>query len=41
MNTALGGKLGMLLWGVVYGLCLGAGIGAALHHAQRLRERKI
>ena len=37
LNTTIGGKAGMLLWGVVYGLCLGAGIGAVLHHAQRLR----
>jgi hypothetical protein len=25
---------GMLLWGVIYGFCLGAGIGAVLHLAQ-------
>lgn len=31
----IGGSTGMLLWGVVYGLCLGAGIGAVLHLAQR------
>ena len=34
LNTAIGGQFGMLLWGVMYGLCLGAGIGTALHHAQ-------
>jgi hypothetical protein len=28
------GKAGMLLWGVVYGLFLGAGIGAVLHIVQ-------
>lgn len=30
-----GSRTGMLLWGVLYGLCLGAGIGAVLHFAQR------
>lgn len=30
----LGGSTGMLLWGVMYGLFLGAGIGAVLHLAQ-------
>jgi len=34
LNDALGGSAGMLLWGGVYGLCLGAGLGAALHLAQ-------
>lgn len=29
-----GGETGMLLWGVVYGLFLGAGLGAVLHLAQ-------
>jgi len=28
---------GMLLWGVIYGFFLGAGIGAVLHYAQRER----
>lgn len=31
---ALGRPLGMLLWGVAYGLLLGAGLGTALHLAQ-------
>jgi hypothetical protein len=31
---ALGRPVGMLLWGVVYGLLLGAGLGAAIHRAQ-------
>ena len=31
---SIGGKPGMLLFGVVYGLFLGAGIGALLHFAQ-------
>jgi hypothetical protein len=30
-----GGEIGMLLWGVIYGLFLGAGLGAVLHLAQR------
>jgi hypothetical protein len=30
----LGGEAGMLLWGGVYGLCLGAGLGAVIHLAQ-------
>ena len=34
LNDAVGGRTGMLLWGGVYGLCLGAGLGAALHFAQ-------
>ncbi|HEX5873274.1 MAG TPA: hypothetical protein VFY60_01415, partial [Pyrinomonadaceae bacterium] len=29
-----GGETGMLLWGVVYGLFLGAGLGAVIHLAQ-------
>jgi hypothetical protein len=34
LNESVGGKAGMLLWGAVYGLFLGAGIGAVLHLAQ-------
>ena len=37
LNDLVSGKNGMLLWGVVYGLFLGAGIGAALHFAQVCR----
>lgn len=37
LNDAIGGSAGMLLWGAVYGLCLGAGLGAALHFAQAWR----
>ena len=33
-NDYVGGKGGMLLWGVMYGLFLGAGIGAVLHYSQ-------
>ena len=35
LNNSLGGRIGMLLWGVAYGLFFGAGIGAALHLVQR------
>ncbi|MEW6212493.1 MAG: hypothetical protein AB1631_29475 [Acidobacteriota bacterium] len=35
LNDSIGGKAGMLLWGVVYGLALGAGLGASLYIAQR------
>ena len=38
LNDYFGGKVGMLLWGISYGLCLGAGIGAVLHLAQRRSE---
>ena len=34
LNDSFRGPSGMLLWGVVYGLFLGAGIGAVLHYAQ-------
>ena len=37
LNDSVGGSAGMLLWGAVYGLCLGAGLGAALHLAQSRR----
>ncbi len=33
-NDSIGGRAGMLLWGLIYGLCLGAGLGAVLHFAQ-------
>ncbi|HEX6625610.1 MAG TPA: hypothetical protein VF064_17980 [Pyrinomonadaceae bacterium] len=34
LNETFGGAAGMLLWGAVYGLALGAGLGAVLHLAQ-------
>jgi len=34
-DASVRGSTGMLLWGVLYGLFLGAGIGAVLHLAQR------
>jgi hypothetical protein len=39
LNDYVGGKVGMLLWGLSYGLCLGAGIGAMLHQAQVSSEQ--
>ena len=40
LNHSEGGKTGMLLWGVLYGLCLGAGLGLSIFIAQTpLRER--
>jgi hypothetical protein len=35
LNNSLGGRPGMLLWGVAYGLFFGAGIGAVLHLVQQ------
>jgi hypothetical protein len=35
LNNSVGAPTGMLLWGVAYGLFLGAGIGAVLHFSQR------
>jgi len=37
LNNYFAGRVGMLLWGVVYGLSFGAGIGAVLHFAQLRR----
>jgi len=34
LNNALHGRTGMLVWGIIYGLCFGAGLGAVLHLAQ-------
>ena len=39
LNNSLGGRSGMLLWGVAYGLFFGAGIGAALHLVQQEQRR--
>ena len=36
----LGRPVGMLLWGVVYGLLLGAGLGAAIHRAQEAASER-
>ncbi len=37
LNASFGGRTGMLLWGGVYGLFLGAGLGAVLCFAQTRR----
>jgi len=40
LNDSISGKTGMLLWGVLYGLCLGAGLGLSIFLAQApLRNR--
>ena len=39
LYDSLGRPVGMLLWGVVYGLSFGAGIGAALHLVQQQRQQ--
>jgi len=41
LNETIRGGMGMLLWGAVYGLCLGAGIGAVLHFAQSRRGHHL
>jgi hypothetical protein len=33
VNNHVQGRPGMLFWGIIYGLCLGAGLGAVLHLA--------
>lgn len=38
LNEAIGGRAGMLLWGVAYGLALGAGLGAVIQAAQARRR---
>lgn len=39
LNNSVGGRPGMLLWGVAYGLFFGAGIGATLHLVQQEQRR--
>jgi hypothetical protein len=40
LNDSISGRTGMLLWGVLYGLCLGAGLGLSIFLAQApLRNR--
>lgn len=39
LNDSFGGSTGMLLWGTVYGLCMGVGLGAVLYQAQSLRRQ--
>ena len=38
LNDSVGGRPGMLLWGIIYGLLLGAGISALLYLLQRSRN---
>jgi hypothetical protein len=38
INQTLSGKLGMILWGLSYGVFLGAGIGLVLHMVQKSEE---
>lgn len=38
LNNSVGGRAGMLLWGGVFGLCLGTGLGAVLFYAQKGRQ---
>ena len=40
LNDSFSGRAGMLMWGVMYGLFLGAGIGAVLHLLQTERSEK-
>ncbi len=39
INNAVGAKAGMLAWGGVYGICLGAGLGAVLYLVQSARAK--
>lgn len=41
LNDTVGGRAGMLLWGAAYGLCLGAGLGAVIHLAQKRRAGEL
>jgi hypothetical protein len=38
LNNLVRGPAGMLLWGAVYGLCLGAGLAAGIYLAQTWRD---
>jgi hypothetical protein len=38
LNSYVGGKVGMIMWGMSYGLFLGAGIGTALHFLQKFKR---
>jgi hypothetical protein len=41
LNNSIRGKTGMLLWGTIYGLCLGAGLGLSIFLAQTPLRNKL
>jgi hypothetical protein len=41
INDQLGGPTGMLVWGIVYGLFLGAGLGVLLHLLQKIPVNEL
>ena len=41
IDYSIRGKTGMLLWGVIYGLCLGAGLGLSIFLAQTPLRNKL
>ncbi|HEY9433456.1 MAG TPA: hypothetical protein VI260_18505 [Blastocatellia bacterium] len=41
LNNSIGGKTGMLLWGLLYGLCLGAGLGLSIFLAQTPLRKQL
>jgi len=41
LNDSIGGRPGMLLWGLLYGLLLGTGIATLLHLLQKPRKRTV
>jgi hypothetical protein len=41
LNNSIRGKTGMALWGVLYGLCLGAGLGLSIFLAQTPLRKKL
>ena len=41
LNNSIRGQTGMLLWGIIYGLCLGAGLGLSIFLAQTPLRNKL
>ena len=41
LNNSIRGKTGMLLWGLLYGLCLGAGLGLSIFLAQTPLRKQL